>query len=115
MLALVPGLIAGSTLTRSTNQVPNVATQATFGYCLCMSYTGANSPGRCLWETLPPAGAYTLLMTGTGYASVVMGEKVAKISAKWKWQDVVRRRKSIVMQGSRILQFSPIGATIVAA
>jgi hypothetical protein len=54
-------------------------------------------------------------MTGTGYASVVMGEKVAKIGAKWEWQDVVRRGKSIVMLGSRILQFSPIGATIVAA
>ncbi len=114
MLALVPGLIAGSALTKSINQVLNVVTQATFGYCLYMSYTGANSL-RCLWENLLPAGAYTLLMTGTGYAGVVMGEKVAKISAKRGWQDVVRREKSIVMQGSRILQFSPIGATIVAA
>jgi hypothetical protein len=114
MLALVPGLITDSALT-DANQVPNVVTQATFGYCLYMSYTGANSLGRCLWETLLPAGAYTLLMMSTGYAGVVMGERAARISAKWRWRDVVRRGKSIVMQGSRILQFSPIEATIVAA
>jgi hypothetical protein len=54
-------------------------------------------------------------MMNTGYASVVIGEKMAKIGAKWRWQDDVRRGKPIVMQGSRILQFSPIGATIVAA
>jgi len=114
-LAMMPGLIAGTALTKSANQVPNVVTQATIGYCLYMSYTGANSLGRCLWESLPPAGAYTLLMMSTGYASVVMGEKVAKIGAKWRWRDVVRRGKPIVMQGSRILQFSPIGATIVGA
>ncbi len=115
MLAIILGMIAGSALTKSAKQVPNVVTQATFGYCLYMSYTGANSPGRCLWEHLLPARAYTLLMMSTGYASVVMGVRVAKIGAKWGWQDVVRRGKSIVMQGSRILQFSPIGATIVAA
>jgi hypothetical protein len=91
MLAIMSGLIAGSALTKSTNQVPNVVTQATFGYCLYMSYTGANSFGRCLWETLPPARAYTLLMMSTDYAGVVMGERVAKIGAKWGWQDVVRR------------------------
>jgi hypothetical protein len=113
MLALVPGLIAGSTFTKSADQVPNVATQATVGYCLYMSYTGVNSL-RCLWETLPPARAYTLLMMDTGYASVVMGEKAAKIGTKWEWQDVVRRGKSIVMQSSRILQFSPIEAIIAA-
>jgi hypothetical protein len=83
MLALVPGLITDSTLTKSTNQVPNVATQATFGYCLYMSYTGANSLGRCLWEHLLPARAYTLLMMSTDYAGVVIGERVAKIGAKW--------------------------------
>jgi hypothetical protein len=115
MLALVPGLIAGSTLTKSADQVPNVVTQATFGYCLYTSYTGANSLGRCLWEHLPPAGAYTLPMMGTGYAGVVIGERAARIGAKWRWQDVVRRGKPIVMLGSRIVQFSPIGAAIVAA
>jgi hypothetical protein len=115
MLAIMPGLIAGSTLTKSANQVPNVVTQATFGYCLYMSYTGANSLGRCLWETLPPAGAYTLLMMSTGYAGVVIGGRAAKIGAKWGWQDVVRRGKSIVMLGSRIVQFSPIGVAIVRA
>jgi hypothetical protein len=113
MLALVPGLITDSALTKSANQVPNVATQAAFGYCLYTSYTGANSLGRCLWETLPPARAYTLPMMGTGYAGVVMGERAARIGAKWRWQDVVRRGKPIVMLGSRILQFSPIRATIV--
>jgi len=94
MLVIMSGLIAGFALTESAKHVPNVVTQATFGYCLYMSYTGANSLGRCLWETLPPAGAYTLLMMGTGYAGVVIGERVAKIGAKWRWQDVVRRGKS---------------------
>jgi len=47
-LAMMPGLIAGTALTKSANQVPNVVTQATVGYCLYMSYTGANSLGRCL-------------------------------------------------------------------
>jgi len=47
-LAMMPGLIAGTALTKSANQVPNVVTQATIGYCLYMSYTGANSLGRCL-------------------------------------------------------------------
>jgi hypothetical protein len=115
MLAIIPGTIAGSAFTKSADQVPYVVTQATFGYCLYMSYTGANPLRHCLWETSPPAGAYTLLMMNTGYAGVAMGERVAKIGAKWRWQDDVRRGKPIVMQGSRILQFSPIGATIVAA
>jgi len=33
MLAIMPGLIAGSALTTSTKQVPNVVTQVSFAYC----------------------------------------------------------------------------------
>jgi hypothetical protein len=115
MLAIIPGTIAGSTLTKSTNQVLNVATQATFGYCLYTSYTGANSLGRCVLENVLPVGGAVLLYAGINYGTAKMGDWIARIGAKWGWRDVIDRVRVIVLQASRFLKFTPkVGVIILA-
>jgi ABC-type long-subunit fatty acid transport system fused permease/ATPase subunit len=42
MLVIVPGLIAGSVLTKSVKQVPNVVTQISFAYCGYTSHKGGD-------------------------------------------------------------------------
>ncbi len=115
MLAIIPSMIAGSMLTESAKQVPNVVTQATFGYCLYMSYTGANSLGGCLRETLLPAGATIGLYGGSTIVTVAGGDLVARIGARWGWQDVINRARDIVLRASRFLRFTPkVGLAVVA-
>ena len=50
MLAITPGLIAGSALTTSTKQVPNVVTQVSFAYCGYSSgwWSDWDSFGKCM-------------------------------------------------------------------
>ncbi len=115
MLAIMSGLIASSALTKSTNQVPNVVTQATFAYCGYMSLTGASSLGGCLWETLLPAGLGIGLYGSSNLATVGAGHLVAKIGAKWGWQDVINIAKDIVLRASRYLKFTPKFGAIVLA
>ncbi len=115
MLAIMSGLIAGTALTKSVNQVPNVVTQATFAYCGYMSLTGASSFGGRLWETLRPAGFGIGLYGSSNLATVGAGHLVARIGARWGWQDVIDIARDIVLQGSRFLRFTPKFGAIVLA
>ena len=63
MLALVPGVIAGSALTKSVNQVPNVGTQASVATCAVVTHLtggGWEAFGACMagmWGTAAFYGA----------------------------------------------------------
>jgi hypothetical protein len=48
MLAIMPGLIAGSALTKSTNQVPNVVTQVSIATCGYITGGNWDDFGKCM-------------------------------------------------------------------
>ncbi len=66
MLALVPGLIAGTALTTSINQVPNVGTQASVATCTFVAHLsggGWNTFGACMagmWGVVAMRGALSV-------------------------------------------------------
>jgi hypothetical protein len=95
MLAIMPGIIAGSALTKSTNQVPNVATQVSIAYCGYMSYTCAQSFLGCMGEFWIPTGAILGTSSGIGVAYITAGEKLDS----WR----------LIRTGVRFLRFSALG------
>jgi len=48
MLAMIPGMIAGSTLTKSAKQVPNVVTQVSAATCAYITGGDWVSFGKCM-------------------------------------------------------------------
>jgi hypothetical protein len=115
MLAIMSGLIAGSALTKSTNQVPNAVTQASFAYCGYMSFTGATTLGRCVLENVLPAGGSALLYAFINYGTARIGNWIARIGERRGWRDVVDTAREIVLQASRFLRFTPkLGAIVLA-
>jgi hypothetical protein len=48
MLAIIPGMIAGSALTESANQVPNVVTQVSAATCGYISGGNWDGFGKCM-------------------------------------------------------------------
>jgi hypothetical protein len=63
MLAIIPGMIAGSALTKSANQVPNVVTQVSVATCAFVTHVsggGWNAFGACMagiWGVATTYGA----------------------------------------------------------
>ena len=94
MLAMMPGLIAGSALTKSAKQVPNVVTQISAAYCGYTSYTGGSFWG-CMRDIWIPTGTILGTSAGIGAAYVKAGETLGS----WR----------LIMIGLRFLRFSAYG------
>jgi hypothetical protein len=73
MLAIMPGLIAGSALTKSAKQAPNVGTQASFAYCGVTSYIDGSSFWGCMQEIWVPTGAILGTGAAIGTAAIMSG------------------------------------------
>jgi hypothetical protein len=101
MLAMMPGLIAGSALTESANQVPNVVTQISLAYCGYISHTGANSFLGCMREFWIPTGTILGTAAAIGVAHVTAGE----ILGSWRLIEI----------GLRFLRFSKVGFKVAVA
>jgi len=75
MLAMMPGLIAGSALTKSVKQVPNVGTQISVAYCGYKSGGFSNWDwgrfGECMLDIWAPAGVATALMARGSITTIV--------------------------------------------
>ncbi len=63
MLAMTPGLIAGSALTESAKQVPNVATQISAAYCAYKSgwFSDRGRFRECMIDFWAPVTVATLI------------------------------------------------------
>ncbi len=75
MLAIIPGMIAGSALTESTKQVSNVVTQVSFAYCGYRAATGGSFLG-CMGEFWIPSGAILGTSTTIGVVHIEAGVKL---------------------------------------
>jgi len=75
MLAMTPSLIAGSALTTSTKQAPNVATQISAAYCGYKSGGFSNWDwgrfGEYMLDLWAPAGMATSLSARGGITTIV--------------------------------------------
>jgi hypothetical protein len=110
MLAMMPGLIAGSALTKSTKQASNVATQASILYCAYQSgwFSNLGQFGGCMWDIWVPKGftsigawvATSRAMVGGGKELVELGEKMGR----WSF---IRMGEAIAKWGGRLLRFTP--------
>jgi hypothetical protein len=101
MLVMMPGLIAGSALTVSAKQVPNVGTQISAAYCGYTSYTGGNSFWGCMRDIWIPTGTILGTSAGIGTAYVKAGETLGS----WR----------LIMTGLRFLRFSGWGFVAAVA
>ncbi len=100
MLAIIPGMIAGSTLTESAKQVPNVVTQVSLAYCGYTAATGGSFLG-CMGEFWLPSGA----ILGTSAAIGASYIKAGKELDSWR----------LIMKGLRYLRFSSVGFKVAVA
>ncbi len=75
MLAIIPGVTAGSTLT-DAKQAPNVVTQVSAAYCGYTSYTGGSSLLDCMRDIWIPMGTILGTSAGIGVVHVTAGEKL---------------------------------------
>jgi hypothetical protein len=94
MLAIMPGMIAGSALTESAKQVPNVITQVSFAYCGYRAYTGDSFLG-CMGEFWLPAGAILGTSAAIGASYVTAGKALDS------WY--------LINTGLRYLKFTKVG------
>ncbi len=94
MLAIIPGMTAGSTLT-DAKQAPNVVTQVSAAYCGYTSYTSGNSLLDCMRDIWIPTGAILGTSTAIGVGHVTAGEKLDS----WR----------LIRTGLRFLRFSAWG------
>jgi len=93
MVAIIPGIIAGSALT-DARQVPNVATQVSVAYCGYTAATGGSFLG-CMGEFWIPAGAILGTSAGIGAAYVTAGHMLDS----WR----------LIQKGLGFLKFSGVG------
>jgi hypothetical protein len=88
MLAIIPGTIAGSALTKSTNQVPNVATQVSTAYCAYKSGLDGGKFKECMIDFWTPVGVATIIsapdLPSRIWATLRLGFQVAARSPAFK-------------------------------
>ena len=101
MLAMMPGLIAGSALTKSAKQAPNVGTQVSTAYCGYTSYTDGSSFWDCMEEIWIPTGTILGTAAGIGVAYVTAGVELESLS--------------LIMTGLSFLRFSAWGFVAAVA
>ncbi len=70
MLAIIPGMIAGSALT-DAKQVPNVGTQVSAAYCAYKSGTGRESFGDCMIDLWVPVSVAVIVSNAGVIDSIV--------------------------------------------
>jgi hypothetical protein len=120
MLAIIPGTIAGSALTKSAKQVPNVevpnvATQISAAYCGYITGGDWGQFGSCMMSMLIPTELYFLGSMAKGGATIWLGKKVTEWGVKRGFEDIVSIGKSLVRTGSYVVRFSVVGALVVGA
>ncbi len=70
MLAIIPGMIAGSALT-DAKQVPNVGTQVSSAYCAYKSGTGRESFEDCMLDMWVPVSISVIISNANVIDSIV--------------------------------------------
>jgi hypothetical protein len=99
MLAIMPGMIAGSALT-DAKQVSNVVTQVSFAYCGYIAATGGSFLG-CMGEFWIPSGAILGTSTAIGASYVKAGKELDS----WR----------LIRTGLRYLRFSTVRFKVAVA
>jgi len=88
MLAIMPGLTAGSALTTSTKQASNVGTQVSAAYCAYKSNWDWGRFGECMIDFWTPVGVATIIaapdLPGKVWAAVRLGFQAVVRSPAFK-------------------------------
>jgi hypothetical protein len=88
MFAIMPGLIAGSALTKSTNQVPNVVMQVSVATCTFVTHLtggGRDAFGACMVGIWGGAAFYGALQAGARTAKELVRALVTYVSRINPW------------------------------
>jgi hypothetical protein len=117
MLALVPGLITDSTLTKSANQVPNVATQVSAAYCAYRSgwLSDLGLFGLCFAVTVFPEGFIAERLYCMGQNKIRDGVQLFLTGRSENVGTIVELGMSLIRSGVRLVRFTPWGFLAVAA
>jgi hypothetical protein len=117
MLAIISGMIADSALTKSTNQVPNVATQASFAYCAYQSgwLSDQGQFRGCMVDILIPTEAALIGNVILGDRITRRGESLVEEGRRWRDREIINRGKSLIRWGTRLMMGSGVGALAFVA
>ena len=122
MLAIMPGLIAGSALTTSTKQVPNVeapnvVTQASVAYCGYRSgwWRNYDQFGKCTAALWVPTSAIIYTLDRKGRSD--LREGIRMIREGREPRNLVLRRMGwrFVRSGASLLRFTTVGYLVTGA
>jgi hypothetical protein len=117
MLAIMPGLIAGSALTTSTKQAPNVVTQVSVAYCGYSSgwWSDLGQFGSCMLEFWAPTGSILYIMDRKGRSDLREGLQTIRVGKELRDRELVRIGKQLVRSGASLLRYTTVGFIVVGA
>ncbi len=117
MLAMMPGLIAGSALTTSTNQVPNVVTQVSVAYCGYSSgwWSDLGRFGICMLGIWAPTGSILYMLDRKGRSDLREGRQTVRDGKELRDRELVRIGRQLARSGASLLRFTTVGLIAVVA
>ena len=111
MLAIIPGMIAGSALTESAKQVPNVVTQVAGAVCAYQS-GWLNDPikfGVCMAAATLPAGYAAGRVFNMAKDQVREGERLFLSGTSLSSETLIQIGVSLLRSGATLVRFTPWG------
>ncbi len=116
-LAIMPGVIAGSALTTSTNQVPNVVTQASVALCGYISgwWSDWGRFAICMGGTFVPTSFAARYLYDRGTRTVNKGQDLISQGKALGEEQLVKIGMQLVRTGAFWLRFTPVGFAAAVA
>jgi hypothetical protein len=117
MLAIIPGMIAGSTLTKSAKQLPNVVTQVSAAYCGYSSgwWSDLGQFRNCMlgfWASTDPIIYW---LDRKGRSDLRKGLQTVREGKELRDRVLVRAGRQLVRSGASLLRFTTVGFIVVGA
>jgi hypothetical protein len=116
-LAIIPGMIAGSALTKSANQIPNVVTQVSFVYCGYSSgwWSDLGQFGSCMVAFWAPTIPIIHWLDNKGREDLREGRQTVREGKELRDRELVRIGRQLVRSGASLLRYTKVGIIVVGA
>ena len=117
MLAIMPGLIAGSALTTSTKQAPNVVTQVSLAYCGYSSgwWSDLDRFGRCMLGFWLPMGSVLGWLYIESREELREGRQTIREGRELRDRELVRIGRQIVRSAVSWMRYTKVGLIVLGA
>jgi len=115
VLAIIPGMIAGSALTKSAEQVPNVVTQVSVAYCAYIAGGDWDSFGKCMLGFWAPMVSTLLIVDRLSHRDLREGRQTIREGKVLRDRDLVRIGKQLVRSAASWMRYTKVGFVVLGA